>query len=82
MQRCPKCGYREMDWPAILSVLAFFTLYTVFITATGHASRSVRLTGLVAFFIFLAAISWRAIGDEKHRREYLVSHPPRSRLDQ
>jgi len=82
MQRCPKCGYREMDWPAILMVLAFSTLYTVFIMAMDHAPRGLRLIGLLTFFIFLAAITWKAIGDENHRRNYLMTHPPKPRVGQ
>jgi hypothetical protein len=27
MQRCPKCGYQEMDWPAVLTILAVAVLY-------------------------------------------------------
>jgi hypothetical protein len=75
MQRCPRCGYREVDGPAMLSVLAFGALYIVFTLATDRAPRSLRLIGLIAFFIFLAAISWRAFGDEKNRRAYLKLHP-------
>lgn len=82
MQRCPKCGYREMDWPAILTVLAFSTLYTVFILATDHAPRSLRAIGIIAFVTFLAAMIWKAIGDERNRRKYLVANPSNSRLGQ
>jgi hypothetical protein len=76
MQRCPKCGYREVDWPAILTVLAFAALYGVFILAVDHAPLGLRIVGIVAFFLFLAANSWRLFRHNKNQREYLKLHPP------
>jgi hypothetical protein len=75
MQRCPKCGYRELDGPAILAVVAFATLYLIFILTADHAPMSIRIVGLVAFFMFSGANSWRAFKDRRNHREYLKLHP-------
>jgi len=41
MQRCPKCGYRETDWPAVLTIVAVAVLYLKMDTVpTGDALRS------------------------------------------
>ena len=71
MQRCPKCGYREVDWPSILSGVAFGILYISFLLTTDHAPRSLRIVGLFAFFVFLVANSWKGMREKKNRREYL-----------
>jgi hypothetical protein len=76
MQRCPKCGYREGDGPTILAVMAFATLFLVFILTTDHAPMSIRIMGLAAFFAFSGARSWRAFRARRNQREYLKLHPP------
>ena len=74
MQTCPKCGYHEVDWPRILSAGAFGSLFIAFIFTTDHAPMSLRVVGLSAVLMFLAADSWRGFRDNKNRREHLKVH--------
>ena len=72
MQQCPKCGYRQVDWPVMLLGLAFLILYAEFIFGIGHD----RLIGdVLPLFALLAAAGWRAFIDKRNRREYLKLHP-------
>ena len=75
MQRCPKCGYQETDWPAIFAIVAFATLNCVFILTTDHPPMGLRIVGLAANVTFWAALTWRIVRDWKNRREYLKDHP-------
>lgn len=73
MQRCPKCGYRDRDWPVSLLIVAFGLLYVTFIVGTEHAPRIYRLTGLGTLFLFLAGNLFNALKNERNRREYSKS---------
>ena len=70
MQRCPRCGYREKDWPSILIDVAFGTLWCVFMMTSGHTLMNL-IVGLAAFCTFVAAGTWRGLRDKRNGREYL-----------
>ncbi len=75
MQRCPKCGYREIDWPGLLIVVAFGFLYVVFIVTADFAPRNYRLVGSAAFVVYLIAVVWNGIRNARNYREYRRLHP-------
>ena len=74
MQRCPKCGYRDRDWPLSLVIVAFGILYVVFVVGGEHAPRVYHLIGLGAFFLFLAGNLFNALRNERNRREFSKSN--------
>jgi hypothetical protein len=74
MQKCPKCGYNEgADWPGLLLMAAFFLVSLV---AGIWGPRIVQLACAGGWFLFLAAIIWRASRDDRNRVEHLKLHPP------
>jgi hypothetical protein len=77
MQRCPKCGYREgLDWPWILSYIAFAFLDIVFTSSRVHMPRTYWMLGTAACALFLTAMAWREFRNRRTRREYEKLHPP------
>ena len=76
MQRCPSCGYRNPDWPAIswivgLGVLCMALL--VFLAGTDRLTLNYRLAVVAVWFLCLAGVGWRRVRSTRLHEKHAVS---------